>query len=611
MSLAGESRLWAGIGSGLGSVGSSAGDIEINATGTINLTNSSLISNAVLPDAVGNGGDINITTGSLAVNDNAKLIHSTYGQGNAGAVQINASDTVSFDGASSNEDNTAAFSNDPVSLDGVTSLENNKAGAFSNVQFGDEEQRAIWRQLGAVGNGGDINITTGSLFVRNGSELSARTWGQGDAGSVNINALDTVFFDWENSNEVSSAAFSAVEEGATGNGGDINITTGSLFLRNGSALSARNEGQGDAGNITIKANTLEASNGGQVITSSLSSGKAGNITLNVTDSVTLTGSDPTYNARDTDFFAEVSVGPASGLFANTSENSTGQGGSLRLTTEQLSVRDGAEVTVSSEKSGSAGDLAVSADSIRLDTRSNIRATTAGGNQGSISLRSQDLVLRGGSNIRTDATGTATGGNITIDTGVLAALENSDISANSANSFGGRVIIDAQGIFGTEYREDETSQSDITASSSLGREFSGTVDINNPDVDPSQGLVELPAEVVDVSNSIAQGCSAGVRRGETKFVITGRGGLPPNPKDPLTGDNVLTEWNTLDSDAENRSSATPATNTTLESANTTIVEANGWMTNDKGEVILIATAPTATLNIPWLPKSDCNAPEHKT
>ena len=94
-----------------------------------------------------------------------------------------------------------------------------------------------------------------------------------------------------------------------------------------------------------------------------------------------------------------------------------------------------------------------------------------------------------------------------------------------------------------------------------------------------------------------------------MVITGRGGLPPNPNEPLTGDNVLTEWNTLDSDAENRSSAEEgATNPAKESASTQIVEANGWMTNDKGEVILTATAPSATLNILWLPKSDCNAPE---
>jgi len=47
-----------------------------------------------------------------------------------------------------------------------------------------------------------------------------------------------------------------------------------------------------------------------------------------------------------------------------------------------------------------------------------------------------LVLRRGSNIITNATGTATGGNITIDTGVIAALSDSDISANAQEARGG-------------------------------------------------------------------------------------------------------------------------------------------------------------------------------
>ncbi len=183
------------------------------------------------------------------------------------------------------------------------------------------------------------------------------------------------------------------------------------------------------------------------------------------------------------------------------------------------------------------------------------------------------------------------------------MENSDIRATALAGSGGRIIINAQAIFGTEFRNQPTSLSDITASSDLGPEFSGTVEINRLDVDPIQGLIALPVEVVDASNQIAQGCPAD---GENKFIITGRGGLPPNPNDPLTGDNVLTTWNTLDSDAETRSGAAPATNSTRNSAPTQIVEADGWMINNKGEVVLTATAPTTTLDIPWVPGSDCNA-----
>ncbi len=80
-----------------------------------------------------------------------------------------------------------------------------------------------------------------------------------------------------------------------------------------------------------------------------------------------------------------------------------------------------------------------------------------------------------------------GGNITLNSDVIAASENSDISANSDNFFGGKVRINTQGIFGTQYRLAPTSNSDITATG--GRpEFSGNVQINTPDVDPTSALV---------------------------------------------------------------------------------------------------------------------------
>jgi large exoprotein involved in heme utilization and adhesion len=161
----------------------------------------------------------------------------------------------------------------------------------------------------------------------------------------------------------------------------------------------------------------------------------------------------------------------------------GNAGDLRIEAEQLNVQDGARVSVSSTGSGDAGDLEVATSSIRLDDQAALSADTTAG-QGNIFLRSLDLVLRRGSNITTNATATATGGNITIDSDVIAALENSDITANALQGPGGRVVINTQGIFGTQLRNQQTPESDITASSDLGSEFSGTAEINDFDVDPN-------------------------------------------------------------------------------------------------------------------------------
>ncbi|PHM05860.1 two-partner secretion domain-containing protein, partial [Nostoc sp. 'Peltigera malacea cyanobiont' DB3992] len=94
----------------------------------------------------GNSGDINLTADSLFLTD-ARLSTSTFGQGNGGTVNITASDTVSL---------------------------KNTASIMSNVGST------------AIGKGGDINITTGSLSIQGNSRLTSSTNGKGDAGSINI-----------------------------------------------------------------------------------------------------------------------------------------------------------------------------------------------------------------------------------------------------------------------------------------------------------------------------------------------------------------------------------------------------------------------------------------
>ena len=362
-----------------------------------------------------------------------------------------------------------------------------------------------------------------------------------------------------------------------------------------SALSAQAQGDGKAGDLTIATKLLTVRDGAAVSTDTFGTGGGGRLSVSAADVVELIGT-----SANGQF--------ASGLFASTYDD--GKAGDLTITTERLTVRDRAQVNVSSQGgSGNAGSLRVQAGSILLENQGDLLASTTSGEGGNIDLQVQDLILiRHNSWISAEASGPGNGGNITINAPFIVAVpaENSDIFANAILGRGGNIEITTQGIYGLEYRSSLTSESDINASSQFG--LSGTVEINTPDVDPTQGLVELPAELVDASNQIVTGCAAA---GKNEFTITGRGGLPPNPRQVLRSSAVQVDWVELSASRENRSSTKPATNPTIESAPNQIVEANGWMTNDKGEVMLIATTPTATLNIPWLPKSDCNAPEQKS
>ena len=292
-----------------------AGGVTITATDTVSFAGVSSNKNPsgafslVGSKAVGNGGDINIKTGSLAVTNGAQLSAETYGQGAAGGVTITARDTVSFDGVLVIDD------------------EKFPSGAFSQVR------------QGAVGNAGGIDIKTGSLAVTNGAQLSAETYGQGDAGGVTITATDTVSFAGVSSYKNPSGAFSLVRLGAVGNGGDIDIKTGSLAVTNGAQLIASTFGRGDAGGVTI----------------------------NATDTVSFDG----VLVIDDEKFP-------SGAFSQVGPEAVGIGGGINIKTGSLAVTNGAQLSASSKASGAAGNIEVSASSIRLEARAFLSANTTGG-----------------------------------------------------------------------------------------------------------------------------------------------------------------------------------------------------------------------------------------
>ena len=201
------------------------------------------------------------------------------------------------------------------------------------------------------------------------------------------------------------------------------------------------------------------------------------------------------------------------------------------------------------------------------------------------MQSDSLQLLRNSSISTSAKGEGSGGNINIDTNTLVALENSDITANAQNSFGGKVTINAEGIFGTQFRLQQTLESDITASSELGAQFSGVVELNTPGIDSNLGVAELPTNVIDPSNQVEKGCAAQTR---SNFVVTGRGGIPHNPNQHLISNP--TWWDIRDLSASRKRNNNITENTQILNK-PAIVEATGFIRNASGEIELVASQNT--------------------
>ncbi|NEP27884.1 S-layer family protein, partial [Moorena sp. SIO3I6] len=173
-----------------------------------------------------------------------------------------------------------------------------------------------------------------------------------------------------------------------------------------------------------------------------------------------------------------------------------------------------------------------------------------------------------------------------------------------DSFGGRVIINALGIFGTEFREQQTPDSDITASSQLGASFSGTVEINAPSDDPSAGLFQLPENFVNLKLLVATGCGTSDGNQFTQF---GRGGLPTDPTKPLRGETLWMDLRPLPRHSarrrKNRNHASNASNA-AKSRRSRIVEANRWIINNDGVVELVADSVQSSPFISWFSPYYC-------
>jgi len=538
-----------GTGDGGGVTIRASESVEINASGLLTTTFNS-----------GNAGSITIETGQLIVTDGAAVSPSTFGAGNSGNLIVRASESVIV---------ARSRSDSPLN----TGLATNS--------------------IGGTGRGGNIEINTGSLRVEAGASISSssglitkeRLIAGGPGGNITVNAKDSV--------EV--------------------LGTSAAEIPAPSAIGSGTLGSGKGGDMMLNARRLILRDGGSVIASTLGAGQAGNVTVTASESVEIVGTtrqgiSSTLSTASGDFLLQTLLGL---------QAPSGAAGSLSIATDRLSVRDGALLGVQSLGPGAAGSINVVADSIALNTKGTIDGTTESGIGGNINLRSRDIQLRDNSRITTDARA-GSGGNITLYSDILVGANNSDITANAKSAAGGRVTVNVPNILGfaaagreqiksrlglsddefAALEESPTSglpTSDIAAiSQSSGPALQGTVTFSASGVNPAQGLVELPQNIVNPAALIAANpCTKGT---ESAFTVTGKGGVPASPDDNLSSARSPWTW------VEGEGSSAPGNVRDVtdvsdrgkkeerEIRDREVVAARGWLLNARGEVTLVGYNP---------------------
>ena len=512
-------------------------------TATTSSSNSSGNSTITLP------GEIKITARSLSITGSLLSVEG-LGEGNPGNIHLSATNNVSI--------RTSQIKSNSESINPETNF-----GTIS------------------------IEATNGSVFLDE-SEVLAKSQGSAFAGDIYIDARDRINIT-NNSKISADGYFGLILVGTQLTPQTVVISDSQLTTTNSAAIGVNANQDIPSGDITIRAIDEISILNSNLEAQTTRRGDAGYISLTTGDGKS----------------GRISL-DRSNISSNVEAGAIGNGGYVRINTGSLSLTNGAQLSTSSLGQGNAGDITINATRVTLNNQAKISAETVGGQGGNIDITTTDLLLRNSSNISTSA-GTPTtpgnGGGITINAegGFVIAVpsENSNIVANAFGGQGGVITINANRVLGLKQETQVTDRagleniiknppSQISAGSDLG--LSGTIEINTLAIDPSQGLGELPIEVVDPSSLIATGCgpTGGITANrQSEFVVTGRGGLPPSPNDLQTPETSLAEWVTRDvgnvsrADIPDRPPATDFTDT--------LVEARGMVKTANGELLLTAEA----------------------
>lgn len=511
-------------------------------------------------------GDINVKASEsldvdgIAVDGELRssLTNQTVGEGNAGNITVSTRQLVIQNGAAIS---TETFSNaaggniilnvtDSVQVQGTSSI---NPGVFSLIIAAAFDQ----------GNGGNLQVSTSRLTIRDGGFMSSSTLGKGSGGNVNVNADEFVELIGVNESNFTPSSLGASTI-SDGNAGNLTINTQHLLVQDGARVDASTAARGNAGSVTI--NASESIDVGGIVTGSI---------------------NPSFIIASANIVDE-SIRQLFGL----PDVPSGDSGNVTLNTSELRVTDGAQVTVRNDGTGKAGILTINAPSTVLNNQAGFTASTASGEGGDIQLQTQNLQLRHSSTISASAGGEQKGGNISINTDTLVALENSDITANAPEGSGGTITINTQAVFGTQIRTQLTPESDITA---FGKtvELNGTVQLNTPDISVQNALYQLSANFVSAEDAIADSCLARRNKEQGSLIVTGGGGLASTPYDELLGHYSLLDERSDSGVPDNE--AQPPGNRQLESSSLNwklgdpIEEAQGMALTNEGRII-VGTTP---------------------
>ncbi|MEM9244835.1 MAG: S-layer family protein, partial [Cyanobacteria bacterium P01_F01_bin.153] len=214
----------------------------------------------------GPAGNVEVNAGRVILADGGVIFSSTLNSGNAGEVTINA-DSLELVGRSpGTQRGGVPF---PSGIRSDASVNSVLEGSAFIVGISDLSELRE-----GLGNAGDVTINVDTLRLSDGSELAVSNealdnpFGESQAGDLVVRANRVVL---ENGSRITA-------DPSTGSGGNVNIQTNLLELRDGSQITTNASGTSTGGNIFLDADVVAAF-GNSDVTANAVNGAGGQVSV--------------------------------------------------------------------------------------------------------------------------------------------------------------------------------------------------------------------------------------------------------------------------------------------------------------------------------------------
>ena len=391
------------------------------------------LNNLASVDASGEGGgSVNIQGQRVRVLNGSIVTSNTLGAANGKDLTIKGIEAIEVDGS------------DPTNL--------NLDPSFVVFEIFLPIPSRIMTTTFASGNGGDIQLATQRLFVRDGAKIQARTIAipgnssqqLGNGGDILIGANTSVEIDGtrsllgigENAPELLRNLFPI--SSTTGEFIDLNRA---IILGQGSSIDSISSGNGHSGNIDITSDRVKIEDASSISNSPapFSSGGGGDISITSTSLIEIAGSSefnsPFVSIVTTNTFGE------------------GKAGNVYLATDKLSLLNGGGVSAGTISFGDGGEIQINSRSIEIIGTSGdgMQRSELGseafstGDAGDVIVKTENLTIAKQGRITVRGLNSGTPGNLTIDANLVELSDRAQITAENVAAFeGGNIRLDIEG-----------------------------------------------------------------------------------------------------------------------------------------------------------------------